>query len=382
MEPRAREHLEEATVLAEEYLEACSRCYLCVAGCTSYQALRSPRHTPPRRLQAAARVLLENRAGQEDLEALYTCSMCGACTALCPYGIETWRVVHAARMKLSLQGRQPASLQAIAENMVRSGHSFTPDPSGPRKVMAEAAAKAGVNPDEPAELLYVPSPFETTLYPHVLTASLEALRRAGYEVTVSLQVLDYGGNAAFDAARPDVGLEAAARAYERMEELGARRLVLSGCGADHKLAALAGHDDRVVSLYSLLEAGGVRSAGCENCILFPSCGFARFEREEYPTVKRLGGAREPRDRPPYTLCCGGGGGVNYLREEPFRSLRSRIYAWRVKRLAGGHLSEKRLTIVTPCIKCYTVLRHGVLAAGLRGRVRVEHLSLTVQRRAR
>ena len=67
VESRAREHLEEATVLAEEYLEACSRCYLCVAGCTSYQALRSPRYTPPRRLEAAARVLLEGRTEQGDL---------------------------------------------------------------------------------------------------------------------------------------------------------------------------------------------------------------------------------------------------------------------------------------------------------------------------
>ena len=137
-----------------------------------------------------------------------------------------------------------------------------------------------------------------------------------------------------------------------------------------------------MSLYSLLEARGVRAASCENCILFPGCGFARFEREEYPTVRRLGGAREPRDRASYTLCCGGGGGVNYLREEPFRGLRNRVYAWRIRRLANVSLPGKRLTLVTSCIKCYTVLRHGVLVAGLRDKVRVEHLSLTVQRRVR
>ena len=75
MEERARRHLEEAVVLAEEYLSACSRCYLCAAGCTSYQALRDPRYSPPRRIEAAARVLLRGEAGEEDILSLYTCSM-------------------------------------------------------------------------------------------------------------------------------------------------------------------------------------------------------------------------------------------------------------------------------------------------------------------
>lgn len=283
-------------------------------------------------------------------------------------------------MKLSMEGRQPGSLQAVALNLEKAGHSFTRDPEAPRRVLAKAAERAGVKPGEPGRLLYVPSPFETTIYPHVLEASLRLLRDSGYEVTVSPRVLDFGGNAAFDAARPDIGLRAVERAVEEAERLGAEVIVLSGCGADHKLAALAEPDGvQVASLYSL--AAGRRGADCRSCILFPSCVFARFERRELPRVQAVAGdAEQPRDRAPFTLCCGGGGGVNYLHEKPFNRLRERIYAWRVRRLAT-ELGGAKGTILTPCIKCYTVLRHGAIRAGLQARVRIEHLALAAARTA-
>ncbi len=365
--------LDWAREYAEEARRLCARCHLCTAACVSYHALRSPLYTPARRIEAAAKVLRGEPIGDKDLEVLYTCTMCGACTALCPYGIEVWRLVHAARAKLSLEGKQPPSLQAIAENMLRGGHSFTPSPEQPRRVLVEAARKAGVEPNSPGKLLYIPSPFETTLYPDVLEASLRALRSAGLEPTVSTKVLDFGGNAAFDASRPDAAVSALEKLRGVLNELGAEAVVLSGCGSDHKLAAYAeklglpGLGVKTVSLYEAvhgrLEAPGAR-------LLFPSCGFARFEAHVCPLLRSMArDASVPRDKPPYTMCCGGGGGLNYLREKPLTELRNKIVAWRARKLAAQADS-----IVTPCIKCYTVIRHGLLLARLVGRVKVVHMS--------
>ncbi|WP_194840466.1 (Fe-S)-binding protein [Hyperthermus butylicus] len=382
----ARELIDEARMLAEEYHRACIGCLLCTPGCVSYRALGAARYSPPRRLRAAYHVLVKGSPTSEDIETIYTCTMCGACTILCPYGIEVWRVVLAARIKLSIEGKQPQSLQEIARNIVR-GHSFTPNPEAPKKLLLSIAEKVGVPVDEPADYLYIPSPFETTIYPDILEDALTVLKKAGYSIAVSTKALDLGGNAAFDAARPDVALNALANVINTAEELGVRGIVLSGCGADHKLLLLAKHyswltsNMEAVNIYELIHqhirmSGGGRGENNKDRLLFPSCGFARFERESYPSVKALTHAKPPRDKPPYTLCCGGGGGLNYLREQPLATLRNRIYEWRIRNLCKGCKARE---IVTPCIKCYTVLRHGVLLAKLYGKVKVTHLVQAVRR---
>jgi Fe-S oxidoreductase len=377
-----RDYFEEAVVLAEEYVKTCAKCMLCAAGCTSYQALRSPKYSPPSRLRAAYNVLVKNAASKDDIEALYTCSLCGACTAICPLGIETWRVVHAARMKLSLANKQPQSLQQVAENILRSGHSFTPSPDQVAKTLTSKARELGVKVDEPAEALYAPSPFDTTFYVNVLENSLLALKKLGVDVAVSTRVLDLGGNAAIDAARPDTGLRALVAAIEEAEKLGARTIILSGCGADTKLihfvkALGARLPVRPVSLYSLAEKKLVENNAARPLAavtLFPSCGFARFAANEYKEMKKCMETacplREVRDKPPYTRCCGGGGGVNYLREPGLAELKKQIYVWRISQITRNG-SDK---IVTPCIKCYTVFRHAALLAKQYGKISIEHMS--------
>ncbi len=362
------EWLASAEDYARQALEACTGCGICLAACVSARAL-GPRYSPPERIRAAAAVLLSRgEAGERELELLYTCSLCGACTAACPAGIEVWRLVHAARLAAARKGRQPPSIARIAENAARGGHSFTPSPDRPRRVLRGAAERAGVEPGAPGEALYVPSPFETTLYPDVLEASLRLLRGSGVEATVSENALDLGGNAAVDAARPSTGLALLEKAVEEAEKLGARVIVLSGCGADHKLAALAreaGLKTRIgfKSIYELVEP-----EPCRGCVLFPSCGLARFYTRPAPVV-RGAAERETRDHPPYTRCCGGGGGLTYIREQPLRGLRDRILAARARELAR-EAGEK--TLVTPCIKCSTAIRQGALLA--KQRLRVKHLA--------
>ena len=380
MDNIAQEWVSSARQYAEKALEACIHCGLCRAACVSHRALKDPRFTPEARIEAAARILLREEVKPGDLEKLYTCSMCGACTAVCPYGIETWRLVHAARMLLSEKGLQPKSLEEVKRNAERSGHSFTPDARGPREVLAKTAREAGVEPDQPGSALYVPSPFETTLYPNVLRDALRLLRSQGVEVTVSTRVLDLGGNAAIDAAGLREGLKLLETAAEEAERLGAREVVLSGCGADAKLAALAQHLGlttrlRFVSIYEKVKP---RSLGgdCRRCLLFPSCGFGRFEADRFPAVKRQVEARLPRDRPPFTMCCGGGGGLNYLREKPLAALRDRVVSWRARSLA-----EQADKILTPCIKCYTVIKYGLVKSRLIKGKSVEHLVTHVSRRA-
>ncbi len=359
----AREYVDDAASYARLALDVCMRCGMCTAACTVYRATRDPRLSPLRRIEAAAKVLLGGQYGEDDLLSLYTCNLCGACTYTCPYGIEVLRLVHAARVKLLLEkGYVPESLAKVSRAARSSGHSFLLEPGEAVKVLKEAAREARVPVDEPGRFLYVPSPFETTVYPHVLTETLRALRSLGVEVSVSTRVLDAGGNAGIDANDIETGFSLLERAVEEAEKLGAEALLLPQCGTDEKLVVLAEKlgihvgRGRVKGFYQLLAERGALLR-CEECLLFTSCTFARLD----PTRSLLAvtRAREPRDKPPYTMCCGGAGGLNYLHEEPYAGIRRRVYRWRFERLAREAHGKP---IIVPCVKCYTVFKQGALLA--------------------
>ena len=356
-------YIEETREYTREAVETCTNCGLCLAACTVYSATGDPRLSPPRRLRAALKVLEGGRPSGDDMLSLFTCNLCGACTYACPYGIEVLRSVHAARILLSKKGVEPPSLRRIEEAASRSGHSFLADRGDAERRLVEAARAAGLEPDSPCDALYAPTPFDTTLYPRILPSVVQLLRLAGLTPGVSRRVLDAGGNVAVDGNNLELGLSMLLSAVEEAERLGARLVVLGPCGSDWKLAILARklgvlreNRVRVLNVYEVLAERGVR-ASCGGCALFTSCTYARLDASR--SVLRVYRARVPRDRPPYTRCCGGAGGLNYLHEEPYASIRRRVAKWRFERLVrdtGGR------PVAIPCAKCYTILRQGALLA--------------------
>ncbi|WP_048191213.1 (Fe-S)-binding protein [Pyrolobus fumarii] len=356
------DYVNSAASYAREATRVCSRCGLCLSACTVYMSTRDPRLSPMSRLRAAAKVLNGGSFTDDDVLALYTCNQCGACTQVCPYAIEVLRVVHAARIVLASKGVYPEGLRKVSESARRAGHSFTPNREEPVKLLVEIAREVGIKPDESADILYVPSPFETTVYPHVLRDTLLLFKKLGLSVTVSTRALDSGGNVAIDANDLEAGFMLLKACVEEAERLGARTVLLSQCGADTKLVILLYKlgvrlgGPRVANIYEFFAERGFR-ATCTNCILFTSCTFARLDPKR--SLEKTIVARKPRDKPPYTMCCGGAGGLNFLHEEPFASIRKRVYRWRFERLLK---SAKGATIVLPCVKCYSVLRHGALLA--------------------
>ncbi len=354
-------YVEEARLYAEEAIRVCTRCLLCLDACTVYRATRDPRLSPVARLFAGAKALRGEKLSEDEVVSLYTCNLCGACTYACPYAIEVLRVAHAARIRLAERGVVPEELRRVREAGARSGHSFLLDASQAVRVLEKTAEELGVQVDG-GDVLYVPSPFDTTLYPSLLRDTLTLLKRvAGDAVTVSSKAIDFGGNVGVDANSLTTALGMVERVIEAADEAGARLIVLGACGADAKLRILLDKlgvrlERRVVNLYEFLAERGYRLE-CRNCILYTSCTFARLseDRRLLETTR----APPPRDKPPFTMCCGGGGGLNFLHSKPYSEIRSRVYRWRFERLARN---ARGRPIIVPCVKCYTVFRHGALLA--------------------
>ncbi len=352
--------------LARLYRDTCTLCMACSSVCPSYLVTGNPRYTPAYRLAVAVRVLLGKlKPSPTDVESLFTCTGCGACSLACPHRMVIWLVIHLAKCVCHLRGWAPPSLQATVKAAEKSLHSFTGDHKLARRWIAEVKAWTG-----PGVYLYVPTPVENLFYFMEAQAKVKLFEAIGVPYTVSPLAQDVGGNMAVDYARPDIAAYALARALVEADERGARYIIVSECGADNKwvfeLAPLLLRDTGLdthrfkpiheVILYYLRDKRPAKRYSVAG--LFSSCTFGRIF-PFYDNVKKIASlvaeqVEEPRWRARYVACCGGSC-LNVLREPWARELRYRIGLSRVS-------SYNSTVILVPCTKCYISFKQSLLTA--------------------
>ncbi len=345
-----------------EYVrEVCRGCRLCSRVCPVYRATGDEGLTPYYRLRAALRVVEGGRLGRDEYRALFTCTMCGLCSLACPYSVRIWLLVWRARSLLADRGLLPRGLREVREAAMRTGFSYSLDPRIADR-LATRLREAGVKVDEPSAYMLVPSPLEATVLPRLLAAKTRILPG----INVSSKCLDLGGNTFFDASSPRQGLSLLYRCIEEAERLGAKTMVVSECGSDTKMVGLLGRiverllgGPRIVHFYSII-GERVHTAGKGDVRILTSCNFCRFPG---PCPYRIG--RPPRDGPPVTGCCGGGGGLALSREPWAKAVRVSVARMRLR-----SLNARR--IVVPCVKCMVTLEEAALYEG--ARVEIEAVS--------
>lgn len=167
---------------------------------------------------------------------------------------------------------------------------------------------------------------------------------------------------------------------ETAESLGVEEVALGACGSDYKWIALAREIiqelgvetpvTRFTSIYTVI-ARSSDSQRLKNesnkIVLHDPCSMTRYIRVDDDYTRLVPGALTPKLSGPYTVCCGGGGGMSLRRDAEARRLLLKVSVHRLKQLSI--LGD---TVVTPCIKCYIAFRMGVLRLGRR--VRLEGLS--------
>lgn len=124
--------------------EACVNCGLCTARCPVLRVLlrAEGRYAGPRQVATAL-----SRAHPEAWAAhdtCYTCTLCGACEAICPVGVPIPDLVASLRRAIALQETQdaaqyvPAAHKALVRNLRERGNIFGQELSSwPRRARAE-----------------------------------------------------------------------------------------------------------------------------------------------------------------------------------------------------------------------------------------------------
>lgn len=106
--------LTEAMSLADE--NDCSKCGLCKAVCPIFRVTRSESFGPRCRM-------IQMKEDKIDPAMVYS-TLCSACDAVCPVGIEISKRIKEVREKLVLEGHETEVNKRMIENIRKHGNPF------------------------------------------------------------------------------------------------------------------------------------------------------------------------------------------------------------------------------------------------------------------
>ena len=191
----------------KEEVYKCIKCGLCLTPCPVYNLLRFEGASPRGRIQLIKKVL-EGRAepSEKFQDLLFTCLLCETCTANCPSGLQTDRLMKV--MRTEMQERMGAdwlervleslprdkrrlpfflSCERTRENLLSSGEAKSGtlrafEPPRGSKPLREQVPEVIPVPKPKGKVLYFTGCATNYLFPNVGHAVIKVLNRMGMEV--------------------------------------------------------------------------------------------------------------------------------------------------------------------------------------------------------
>ena len=170
-------------MLIAEYtstIESCRFCFMCRHVCTLGVVTGRESDTPRGKGLILFKTLKGHVDYSEDLvDTLYRCCLCGLCQTWCQAGCTPPAAVLAARADIASQGKEPAGVRQIKDNLLRTGNPFG--------LPAEDRFQAIDAPDllrRRADVLYYVGCDTAYQRPEIAKAMVRLLRQAGVDFSL------------------------------------------------------------------------------------------------------------------------------------------------------------------------------------------------------
>jgi Fe-S oxidoreductase len=366
------------------YLDVCTRCGICRDACFAYASVPKAEYTPVWRAEVVRKIYkryfkwtgklfpflgeskeIDDDAMKQLYDAAYTCTGCRRCMMYCPFGIDTQAIQSIAKLLLIGNESAPEELSMLADASIEKGKqlelykaSFV---QGIKNLEKEVMSKWKGESDqvipldvEGANILYVALAGAHSIIP---TASILNAARENWTLSF-FEAVNFG---AF-VGDPIKTQMIAKRIINEAIRLKVKEVTICECGTAYRVMKhLVGeqpfkvsHVAEVMARYLKEDRIKVERDRIKGLITYHDpCQSARnsgvIEEPRYVLQQLTSNFAEMTPNREYNLCCGGGGGLVALENEPFREETGKAKV--------NQIRETGATIVaTGCENCHTQLK--------------------------
>ena len=382
------------------YLDVCTRCGICKDACFAYASVPKAEYTPVWRAEVVRKIYkqyfkwtgrlfpffgnskeIDDDTMKQLYDAAYTCTGCRRCMIYCPFGIDTQAIQSIAKLLLIGNESAPEELSMLADTSIEKGkhlelykESFI---TGIRNLEKEVVARWKGESDqvipldvEGANILYV-----ALAGAHSIIPAASILNAARENWTLSFfEAVNFG---AF-VGDPRKTQLIAKRIIDEAIRLKVKEVAICECGTAYRVMKhLVGehpfqvsHIAEVMARYLKQGRIKVEKDRIKELITYHDpCQSARnsgvIEEPRYVLHQLTSNFTEMTPNREYNLCCGGGGGLVALENEPFREETGKAKVNQIKETGAA-------IVTTGCENCHTQLKF--LSDRYKSGVKVEFLT--------
>jgi len=365
------------------YLEVCTRCGICRDACFAYASVPKVEYTPVWRAEVIRKIYkryfkwtgrlfpfwgksleIDDETMKQVYDAAYTCTGCRRCMMYCPFGIDTQAIQSVAKLLLIGNESAPEELSMLADASIEKGkhlelykESFM---KGIRNLESQMISKWKGESDqvipldvEGANILYVALAGAHSIIPaaSVLNAAKENWALSFFEA------VNFGAFVG-DPIKTQI---IAKRIINEAIRLKVKEVTICECGTAFRVMKhLVGkqpfkvsHVPEVMPRY--LKDGRIRveKDRIKGLVTYHDpCQSTRnggvIKEPRYVLQQLTSHFTEMNPNREYGLCCGGGGGLVALENEPFREETGKAKVKQIKETGAA-------IVATGCENCHTQL---------------------------
>jgi Fe-S oxidoreductase len=364
-------------------LEVCSRCGLCREACFAYASVPKVEYTPVWRAEVVRKIYkryfklsgrlfpywgeateIDDELMKKLYEAAYTCTGCRRCMMYCPFGVDTQAIQSIAKLLLIGNESAPEELSMLADTSIDKGkhlelykESFM---KGIRNLESQVVSKWKGESEqiipldvEGANILYVALAGAHSIIP---AASIFNAARENWTLSF-FEAVNFGAFVG-DPIKTQI---IAKRIIDEAIRLKVKEVTICECGTAFRVMKhLVGkqpfevsHVAEVMARYLKEGRIKVEKDRIKSLITYHDpCQSARnggvIEEPRYVLRQLTSNFIEMNPDREYSLCCGGGGGLVALENEPFREATGKAKVHQIKETEAA-------LVTTGCENCHTQL---------------------------
>ena len=299
------------------------------------------------------------------------CTNCRRCSINCPMGVDFATFNRTVRGLLVSVGIMPEGVAHVSKDQWEIGNQMGVLKEDyldtiewmEEEIQEELGPEARIPIDKKgANVVYTINPREVKYDPRTISDAAKIFEVAGEDWTMPSEGWDMTNFGLF-SGDDELGASVAQRVYDKMEELGGRKLVISECGHGYRSTRCEGQnwagkdvsfamESSVVTMLDYVKTGRIQVDKSKNdkiytyhdsCNFARSCGMTEEPRELLQLV--AGDFREMVPNRAENYCCTGGGGAMSMSEYAPNRLKSAKIKADQLRATGANV------VVTSCHNC-------------------------------